>query len=258
MWSLALCAALMGEAANAPDNLVSILTGTWDGKANDRRWNFDIRSVKEGKFRGRMCGQPIAGTFDPESMRIEFQRFKLAKTGERTVIQTYRGIVSQIPDSQPARYMIKGTFQSDLDVNGEKPEITYAWQAEKSQRPPRGAELDALQGAWSVVESQTSDALVHAIPEETGLVQKDSKVVVRGNELVWNGSVVATLANDFFTPDQVQDAGPYLRGPLVLTLPDGTAYWCSCKIKREVLEIVHPHTIGRVGRGMFIWLKRAE
>src|SRR5262245_36933641 len=240
MWSLVLCAALLGEAPSPADQAAGVLPGIWEYSANETAaGTFTIRSVKDGRIAGRMHGQPIAGTFNSRTMEVVLERQRLSKTGERSVIQTYKGILSRVPESEPPRYAIEGTFQSHSDRGAEKRGVEHSWRAAKTDGPNRPGELSQLQGAWVVIESQSSD-LIRTVPEETGLVQKNSKVVVRGNELVWNGSVVATLANDLYAPDQVQDAGPSLRGPLVVTLPDGTALWCSYKIKDDVLELVYP------------------
>lgn len=57
-------------------------------------------------------------------------------------------------------------------------------------------ELKQLQGSWNVDDSQHSAGITMLLPKETGLAEKGTRLVIRGNELLRDDKVIATLAND--------------------------------------------------------------
>jgi hypothetical protein len=125
------------------------------------------------------------------------------------------------------------------------------------QAQPPAMGLKELQGQWEVADAQAPSGVAFALPAETGLTQKGAMVTVQGNELLWNGKVVASLTLDFSASGlKLDEQVNFRRRPIMLTLPDGKGVLCAFKMEGGSIEIVHPHTMGRVGRGSFLYLKR--
>ena len=136
--------------------------------------------------------------------------------------------------------------------------------SDPNKQPSEGTspaeELKLLQGEWEVYEAQQSSGSTSPVmPKETGLTEKGTRLVIRGNELLRDGKVIATLANDLteLAPELLTDVKPFRR-PLLITLPSGKAVLCAYdKRHLDVLDIATP-TTGNVGFGYRIYIGRPK
>jgi len=119
-------------------------------------------------------------------------------------------------------------------------------------------ELKQLQGSWNVANVQHSAGVTRLLPKETGLAEEGTPLFIRGNELLRDGRVIATLANDLSTSGlDLKDIKPFRR-PLLIILPDGRAILCAYD-KRHLqtsVDIAYPADIGNVGAGQRVYLGR--
>jgi hypothetical protein len=137
--------------------------------------------------------------------------------------------------------------------------VLYILVFGQGQPPASGlaAGLKGLEGQWEVHDAQACYGVKFALPAETGLTQKGARVAIRGNQLLSDGKFVATLTLDFSASDlKLDEQVKYGRRPIMLTLPDGKGILCAFKMDGSGIEMVHPHTMGRVGVGNFLYLKR--
>ncbi|MDB5349993.1 MAG: hypothetical protein JWN86_1240 [Planctomycetota bacterium] len=256
MWSLVLCALAIGQApATAPDP-VPIPSGTWSLMANGQVGELITEASKGNSIHGEIFNQLFSGTYDPKTKHVEMRRRVVKSNGDSYEVQVYKGELAEVKETKPTSYILRGTFRSVAGSDWGDPDVDYAWRADSIPATNRGEELKELQGRWEVLESQNSSA-GRKMPAETHLGEHGAKFTINGNELIWDGHVVAVLANDLFMPDAAKDVSPVRRHPLMLTLPSGKGVLCSYILRKDSMEIVYPHTIGRVGSGQFIWLKRA-
>jgi hypothetical protein len=120
-------------------------------------------------------------------------------------------------------------------------------------------ELKQLQGTWEVRDAQASAGVERLLPKETGLTEKGTRLVIRGNELLRDGKVIATLANDLseMGPEWPQGIRVFRR-PLLITMPDGKAVLCAYDKRTNWLhlDIAYPPTMGNVGAGQRVYLGR--
>ena len=121
-----------------------------------------------------------------------------------------------------------------------------------------GDELKQLQGDWVVNAVQhRDDTNAFSLPKETGLTEERTRLVIRGNELLRDDKVIATLANDLSAMglESVKGAAAFRR-PLLITLPDGRAFLCAYDKRHfESVDIAGPG-VGNVGRGLRVYLGR--
>ena len=135
--------------------------------------------------------------------------------------------------------------------------------AERKQEPwelsSPAEELKQLQGTWEVHDAQASAGIVRLLPKETGLTEKGTRLVIHGNELLRDGKVIATLANDLSAmgPEWPQGIRIFRR-PLLITMPDGKAVLCAYdkRTNWRHLDIAYPPTTGNVGAGQRVYLGR--
>ena len=125
--------------------------------------------------------------------------------------------------------------------------------------PDPANELKSLQGAWEVRDAQASSGVTFVLPAKTGMSKKGDQITIRGNEVLSGGKVTATITLDFSATDLKPERDVSVRRrPLLLTLPDGTRILLAFRIDDGQIEMVHPHTIGNVGRGSFLYLGRPD
>jgi hypothetical protein len=120
--------------------------------------------------------------------------------------------------------------------------------------------LKAWQGTWNVIDNQASAGIKFVIGEQLGLSGKDVKATIHGNQLLVGDKLIATLTTDFSQSNlDVEKQVWHLRKPILLTLPNGKGIMCAAQIlENGFIEIVHPHTMGRVGAGSRITLQRPK
>ncbi len=119
--------------------------------------------------------------------------------------------------------------------------------------------LKELAGAWEVVSADGSAGQNVIFPAESGLSEKGNRLTIRGNALVWQDKIVATLTTDFSaTGLGVEKQVWTTRQPILFTLPDGKGILCAYEVRSGALTIVYPHTLGRVGAGTWLTLKRPD
>lgn len=256
MWSLALCVLTISQAPATPAGPSPIYPGDWTIVANNQSGAFTLSTAKNNQIYGNMFDNLWTGTFDPVTKRVAFIRRQVRRHGESFDVQAYTGELTAITDQKPPVYFMKGTFKAIAGSGGGNPDIEYPWRADAIITPDRAEELARLQGEWEVDEYQTTAGTGDSLLAEAHLNQKGVKLTIRGNELILDGKLVATLANDLFMPNVVKDIGHVRRKPLMLTLPNGKAILCAYALRGEGIQIVCPHTIGNVGMGQFLWLTR--
>ena len=256
MWSFVFCCLL---SVQAPANVVvptPIFSGTWAMTANNQSTEFTLRTAKNNQIYGDIFTGLWTGTFDPVTKKVQFARRERNRLGQFIDVQEYTGDLTASSDTKPPVYILKGTFKTIAGPGWGTPGVEYPWRADAIIPPNRTEELARLQGEWEVGETQISAGSQYKLPDETHLNDKGAKVTIHGNELIADGHLLATLANDLYTPEVGKDLGPVKRHPLMITLPNGKGVLCGYVFEGEGVQIVYPHTIGRVGSGQFIWLKR--
>ena len=124
--------------------------------------------------------------------------------------------------------------------------------------PP--APLKAWQGTWNVIGNQASSGITFVIGEELGLSGKDVKATIKGNQLLVGDKLIATLMTDFSQSNLgVEKQVWHNRKPVLFTLPNGKGIMCAAEIKDDgFIEVVHPHTMGRIGAGSRMTLQRPK
>ena len=128
-----------------------------------------------------------------------------------------------------------------------------------SNQQEQDSGLKELAGTWEVMSADATAGQKLVFPVESGLTAKGSRVTVRGNELISDGKIVATLTTDFSSSGlNVEKQVHITRQPIMFTLPDGQGILCAYRIQNGYMEIVHPHTMGRVGGGSWLSLKQSE
>ena len=119
-------------------------------------------------------------------------------------------------------------------------------------------ELKRLQGAWKVTGLFWSAGEGGRLPDQLGLNDRGSEVVIEGNRLTLGGQTRATLANDLSLPAQQKEIGFVGSNLIMLTLPDGKGILCSYLFKGDKVQIAYPHTcFCRRGSGQVIDLERS-
>ena len=88
-------------------------------------------------------------------------------------------------------------------------------------------ELKRLQGPWKVNGLFWSVGEGGRLPDQLGLNDRGSEVVIEGNRLTLGGQTRATLSNDLSLPAQQKEIGFVGSNLIMLTLPDGKGILCS-------------------------------
>ena len=71
---------------------------------------------------------------------------------------------------------------------------------EKSAQPDP---LRAWQGTWNVIDNQASAGITFIIGEQLGLSGKDVKATIKGNQLLVDDKIIATLMTDYDGPQKL-------------------------------------------------------
>lgn len=120
--------------------------------------------------------------------------------------------------------------------------------------------LKAWQGTWNVIDQGASAAVTFVLSDQLGIGGTGVRATIRGNQLFVDDKLVATLTTDFSQSNlEVEKQVWHLRKPVLLTLPNGTGIMCAAEISDAgYFELVHPHTMGRIGAGSRITLQRPK
>jgi hypothetical protein len=131
-------------------------------------------------------------------------------------------------------------------------------QQEEAPRPPEpGNRLLELAGRFEVEKSDPGGEAV--VPAELLRLTLGAEVSIRGNELRSGKELLATLTTDFSANRLDLDQAVHVtRHPVMLTLPSGKGLLCAYETYpgNEGVLLVHPHTMGRVSAGTWLYLKR--
>jgi hypothetical protein len=103
----ALMAVLSLVFVSAPA-LAQLPSGTWKFNGNGFEGELVIKSVDGGKIEGTVYGQPIVGTYDEKTKRLNFLVMRDPK--DPTSFQAFKGYVFQNADEKQIRYTLAGTF----------------------------------------------------------------------------------------------------------------------------------------------------
>jgi hypothetical protein len=105
------------------------LAGAWKFEGNGFRGPLVVRVDADGKVEGSIHGQPITGTFDAAMRRLVFKR--LRNTQDREGVQVYHATLVRVPDTDPPRHRLEGTFQSIAGPYWGRADMRYTWKAER-------------------------------------------------------------------------------------------------------------------------------
>jgi hypothetical protein len=250
LWAILLTAAFPAP----PDEVVS---GTWWVKGHETFGNLIIRVDADGRVSGTIYEQPIEGTFDAETKRLSFKRLRdvLDKKG----VQVWTGELTHVEGSRPPSFTLQGTFTSTAGDEFGQPGVAYRWTSTEIRHPPPSVDLKELQGEWEVASVTRCLRETVKLPDNTGLNEIAAQVQIRENQLLFQGKVAGTLANDLALASVDREIGFPGYRPICLTLPDGKGLMCSYQVKSDGVEIAYPHTTScHRGSGHVVMLKRPK
>ncbi|MFO0957709.1 MAG: hypothetical protein U0800_09650 [Isosphaeraceae bacterium] len=204
---------------------------------------------------GTIYEHALKGRFDLATRQVTFQRLISYGGGDIRPVQEFQGVL-RYEDAPAPRRVISGTFRSVAGPEWGADGVDYPWQATELSGTVQAEELKQMAGRWEVVDSQWPGGLTRLLPLTSPLARPGAILEIRNNQVLHEGEVIATLANDVRMPDTMPAMRP-TRKPLVIVFPDGTAYLTAYNFRpQQVLEIVYPHTTGNVGRSHFLYWKR--
>ena len=261
--TLLLCVmSFTGLAANSDSGSLTfdprtVLAGKWwfSGNGNPGDLVFQLANNCSNAFTGTVYQQPISGMLDPASKTVSFQR--RLNSQDPTPRQEFTGVIAAVPGSSPPRYTLSGTFRAlDSPAFGQAGQ-NYKWTAEATRLKPPAQELEEIQGAWFVSRIIPCRDPAVRLPESARLNETQTQLEFRGNQLMSNGQVVATLTNNLESQALESEKGLKSTRLAVLTLPDGRGVLCSYTLNDSGLEIAYPHTTHDLrGSGQVVFLKR--
>src|SRR6516162_7455482 len=82
-------------------------TGTWKVNGNGFEGELVIKSVADGKVEGTIYGQPIVGTYDEKTKRLNFLRLQDPK--DPTTFQAWTGYLFQNAGEKEVTHTLAGT-----------------------------------------------------------------------------------------------------------------------------------------------------
>lgn len=250
LWAV-LVLGLMGAPA---EEAGQILAGSWWVNGNGTYGEMVLQLAAPGQVTGTIFGQPLTGTYDPATKRLTFKR--QLNNQDTTGRQEFRGVLKRT-QARPPRYALEGTFISLADEDWGKPGVKYPWTAEATRLPSFAEDFQALQGRWEPVSFTFSMKRERKLPDELHLNAPGTTVEVQGNQLLWDGKVIATFTHDLPSASLVKEIGFPDHRLLVLTLPSGKGFLCSYCLTEDGLRIAYPHTTAcSRGSGQIISLKR--
>jgi hypothetical protein len=116
-----------------------------------------------------------------------------------------------------------------------------------------------MQGKWEVATVTKCLREDVKLPDDIGLNELAAQIQIRENQLLFQGKVVAMLANDLALKSIDGEIGFPGYRPICLTLSDGKGLMCSYQIKSHGVEIAYPHTTScHRGSGHVVMLKRPK
>ena len=252
MWSIVHCLFCFGQI---PAEIVDVAppspNGWWSIRANGHIGKLSLADGPAGSLTGRLFGDPISASFNNKSKHITIQR--LNKDG-KSVVQSFRGKLEQVPKSQPPEYVMSGIFESVGGTEWGPAKVEFPWLARPTdpEKP-----LEAWQGVWDVTDEGASSGIDFVVYKELGLPGKTARATIRGNQLFVEDKLIATLTTDFTQSNlKVEDEVRVGRSPVLFTLPNGKGIMCAASTGGDLIGIVSPHGMGNVGSGSRFYLKR--
>ena len=249
VWTLFLVAAFPAPPAE-------VLSGTWWVKGHETYGSLVIRVEADGTVRGTIYDQPLEGKFDTKSRRLTFTRLRGT---DRQGVQEWTGQLSHVEGTRPPRFTLEGTFRSIAGDEFGQAGVEYRWSSTEVRHPAPAVDLQEMQGNWEVAGVIRCLQKEVKLPDETGLNELAAHLQIRDNQLLFQGQVVATLANDLGLKALEKQVGFRGYRPICLTLRNGQGLMCSYVILSEGIEIAYPHTTScHRGSGHVIMLKRPK
>ena len=254
MWSIALCFACFVQLPIENfDKPAPSPNGWWAIRANGHDGKLNLADDSVGTLTGQLFGDPIRGSFNHNSQHIIIERLK--RDGSLEVVQIFRGKLERVPKSQPPEFVMSGTFESVGGADWGQAKIEFPWLARPTSAPPEL--LEAWQGIWDVTDQGGSSGVDFVIYRELGFPGKTTRATIRGNQLLVEDKLIATLTTDFSQSNlKVQQEVRAGRSPILFTLPSGKGIMCAAKTDDEFISVVNPHGMGNVGSGSRFFLKR--
>jgi hypothetical protein len=105
-------------------------TGTWKVNGNGFEGELVIRSVADGKVAGTIYGQPIVGTYDQKTKRLNFLRLQDPK--DPRSFQAWKGYLFQNSSEKEITHTLAGTYQP-FGEEGGAPMMEFGWFARISK-----------------------------------------------------------------------------------------------------------------------------
>jgi len=116
-------------APKAPADSGRELEGSWAINANGFTGSLEIKANKFDRIDGTIFGNPFSGSYDAKTKQIVIKRMIGNDKDKLTVVQEFTGILSENADAKRLRYILKGTFKSDVGGGWGQPNVQYEWSA---------------------------------------------------------------------------------------------------------------------------------
>jgi hypothetical protein len=103
------------------------VAGTWFINANGHQGEL-VLQVNGGQVTGTIYGVPIEGIYDPGTRRLFFKRMQSANN--KRVVQEFSGSLTRVGGVDRPRFVLEGTFRSDVGMPWGAPGLNYVWYAQ--------------------------------------------------------------------------------------------------------------------------------
>lgn len=255
MWHVMVCVLGSCLAGTADDDSSKMLAGHWALIGNGNPGELIVSIGEGGKVAGTIYNQAIEGTYDAGTKRLSFKRIDQGRTP--VACQAYEGVLAEVANARPRRFTLEGKFRSIAGPKWGEPDVDYAWTARATRLPSPAEDLKNLQGAWEITGKVSSLGADRKLPVEAGLNDKGATVTIRDNQLLSDGKLLATFANDVALAGLIPVATFDDSRPLLLTLSGGKAVLCRFSTSQDGLEIIYPFApVCRGGGVQIVSLKR--
>jgi hypothetical protein len=118
--------------------------------------------------------------------------------------------------------------------------------------------LKSLAGEWEVYNRDDGGETI--VPAKLLGLKKGDVFTIQGNELRFGEKLLATLTTDFSANRLELDKAVHVScRPILLTLPSGKGLLCAYELEPEQgFVLVHPHTMGRISAGTWLYVNRVK
>lgn len=249
----AICVLLLSSFLPPPS--AEVLSGDWWVQGNGTHGQLSVNVDSEGRIGGSIYGQPIDGTFDSRTGKLEFKRFR--DSADREGIQLWVGELTFVEGSKPPTYRLAGTFSSIAGPEFGADGKDYDWSTTAVRHPAPSVDLKEMQGKWKVASVISAMDSKKNLPDSLGIIGKETVLEFQENRLMLNGKMIGTIANDLKLSELEEEIGFMNFRLCCLSLPDGTGFMCSYQIQSDGIEIAYPFTTScHRGSGNVLKLKR--